>query len=336
MNFVFTIDTAADNLWDTGRELTLENVRTIPRLQNLCEKYNIRPTYLVTSEICEDSFAREMFLDYLENDQAEVGALLHPWTTPPFFNREGYRYNDVKHAFPNELPDDIVANKLRYLTDQIRTTFGTRPTSFRAGRFGFSENLARMLMNNEFMVDSSVTPYINWSGYTGIPGMKGGPDYISKKSYPYTYTYQGNSLLEIPVTVLPTRFPLNKNNRFTEYYFKNVNNNTLLKSLQSIFFRYQPLWLRPYPWMTIGMLDEVLREAINKKVPYLVMVLFSGELSPGCSIYRPDNNATESLFELLENFFILITYYDISSVTLTEAARKYELVTGTALSFKYV
>lgn len=336
MNFILTIDTAADNQWDTGRELTCENIRTLPRLQNLCEKYLIKPTYLVTSEVCEDSFAREMLCDYTENNQAEVGALLHPWTTPPFFNKEGYRYNDIKHAFPNEMPDDILANKIRYLADQIRTTFGIRPVSFRAGRFGFSESIARILMTNEFIVDSSVTPYVNWSAFQGIPGSKGGPDYINKRPAAYIYNHKGNSLLEIPVTVVPTKFPLNKNNKLADFYFRNLGKNIMLKGLSNMFYRYQPLWLRPYPWMSIEMLDEVVVEAVKQKYPYLVMTIFSGEFTPGCSIYRPDNQATENLFATLEEFFKMITYYSISSVTLTEAARKFELVTGTALSYKSV
>ncbi|HLN22186.1 MAG TPA: hypothetical protein VK213_13920 [Bacteroidales bacterium] len=336
MNFILTIDTAADNQWDTGRELTCENIRTLPRLQNLCDKYQVKPTYLVTSEVCEDSFAREMLSDYIENDQCEVGALLHPWTTPPFLNREGFRYNDVKHAFPNELPDDILANKIRYLADQIRTTFGMRPTSFRSGRFGFSESISRLLMLNEFMVDSSVTPYINWKGYEGIPGLKGGPDYMDKRPDAFTYNHKGNSLLEIPVTVLPTKYPLNKYDKAADYYFRNVNSNFFLKGFRSMFYRYQPLWLRPYPWMSLEMLDEVIIEGIKRKLPYLVMVIFSGEFTPGCSIYRPDSEATENLFTTLENFFKMVTYYDLSSVSLTEAAKKFELVTGTALSYKYV
>ncbi|HEX2921887.1 MAG TPA: hypothetical protein VHO50_12060 [Bacteroidales bacterium] len=336
MNFILTIDTAADNQWATGKELTLENIRNLPRLQKLCDKYHIKPTYMLASETCEDSFSREMFSDFLENDQAEVGALLNPWTTPPFFNRDGLRYNDIRHAFPNEISEDIVANKIRYLTDQIRTTFSIRPTSFRAGRFGFSENIARILMVNEYMVDSSITPFVNWSGYVGIPGFRGGPDYILRKPYPFTYNHKGNSLLEIPLTVLPTRFPLNKNRKITDYYFNNVNRNIVLKGLRSMFYRYQPLWLRPYPWMTIDLLDEVTNEALSKKLPYIVMVFFSGELTPACSIYRSDNEATENMFDLLENFFNLLAHYHIGSVTLTEAAKKYELVTGTTLSYKYV
>jgi hypothetical protein len=336
MNFILSVDTEADNQWDHGRGLTVENIKFVPRLQDLCNKYNIKPTYLVTSEVCEDSFAREIFCDYIENDEAEIGAHLHSWTTPPFLNREGYRYNDRYHAFASELPEDLLLNKLRYLTDQIGTSFGKRPTSFRSGRYGFNETVARALMINEYMVDSSVTPYIDWSSYKGIPSLKGGPDFRDQRPYPHIYSYEGNSLLEIPVTIMPTKFPLNRDNKLTGFFFNNVNRNFILRSIRSVFFRYQPLWLRPYPWMTLPLLDEVIKEAMNLRLPYLVMIFHSSELMPNCSIYRTDSESVEKLFELLEGFFALLAFYNIHSVSLTEAAHKYELATGTELSLKYV
>lgn len=336
MNFILTIDTEADNQWDHGRGLSVENLRAVPRFQELCDKYGIKTTYLVTSEVCEDSFAREIFCDYIENDQAEIGAHLHPWTTPPFHNSDGYRYNDSHHAFANELPVDLLANKLRYLTDQIGTAFGKRPTSYRSGRYGFSEKVARLLVANDYLVDSSVTPYVSWSPHEGVPGLGGGPDFLDKRPYPYTYTFDNKSLLEIPLTILPTRYPLNRENRFSEFYFNNVDSNILLRSLRRMFFKYQPLWLRPFPWTTLQLLDEIVKEATEIKLPYLVMMFHSSELLAGSSIYRNDNSSIDMLFDLLEGFFVLLSYNGITSITLSEAAKKHELVTGNALSLKYV
>ncbi len=336
MNFILTIDTEADNQWDHGRTLTVENIRFVPRFQELCNKYHIKPTYLITSEVCEDSFARDIFSEYIENDEAEIGAHLHSWTTPPFLNKDGYRYNDRHHAFANELPEDLLLNKLRYLTDQIGTAFGKRPTSFRSGRYGFNEMIARALILNEYLVDSSITPYIDWSSNKGVPGLKGGPDFRKTRPFPYTYSDKGNALLEIPVTIIPTKFPLNKNTRLADLFFNNVNKNFILRSIRSVFFRNQPLWLRPLPWMTLQHFDEIIREAGNLKLPYLVMMFHSSELMPNSSIYRTDSESIEKLYELLEGFFALLTFYNIHSVSLTEAARKYELVKGTELSLRYV
>jgi hypothetical protein len=321
MKFILSIDTEGDNQWDHGRGLTVENIRYIPRFQELCNKYNIKTTYLVTSEVCEDEFAKEIFCDYLENEQTEVGAHLHSWTTPPFLNKSGFRYNDVNHAFATELPEDLLANKLRYLTDQIRTSFGVRPQSFRSGRYGFNENVAKLLLSNEYIVDSSVTPYVNWSALEGVPGNTGGPDFLDKRPFPYTYNIGDNTLVEIPVTIMPTRFPLNKSNVFSRYYFQNLNKSLLLKSIKSVFFRYQPLWLRPFPWMNMNLLDEIISEAERINLPFLVMIFHSSELMPNCSIYRADSESIEKLYELLEGFFTRLNSRDVHSCTLTDAAK---------------
>jgi hypothetical protein len=323
MKFILTIDTEGDNQWDHGRDLTTENLKFVPRFQDLCDKYLIKPTYLVTSEVCDDPFAREIFSDYLLNNKAEIGAHLHSWTTPPFEDKEGYRFNDPNHAFANELPDDLLNKKIKTLTDQIEISFGKRPQSFRSGRYGFNDNLARILKDNSYLVDSSVTPYTSWSIYKGIPGGLGGPDFVDKTPFPYQINFKNGSILEIPVSILPTKYPLNRNKKLSNYYFRNVDKNILLRVLRKLFFRKQPLWFRPLPGMTIDLFDELLKESIEVNLPYIVMMFHSSELMPGCSNYRPDKESIEDLFNLLERFFILLRNNNILSVTLTEAAKSW-------------
>jgi len=324
LKFILTIDTEGDNQWDHGRELTVENIKFVPRFQDLCEKYRIKPTYLVTSEVCTDGFAQEIFKDYVLANKAEIGAHLHSWTTPPFKDNDGYRYNDPNHAFANELPEELLREKLKYLTNQIETSFGKSPLSFRSGRYGFDDNVARILSENFYLVDSSVTPYSSWSVHKGIPGGKGGPDFIDNTPFPYQYNFATGSLLEIPVTILPTRFPLNSNKKISNYYFRNVDNSISLRVFRKLLYSNQPLWLRPHRWMDIGLFDELLKEAIQIKLPYIVMMFHSSELMPGCSIYRKDKNEIEKLYDLLERFFILLGDKTIDSVTLTEAARSFK------------
>ena len=325
MKFIITIDTEGDNQWDHGIALTTENIKFVPRFQNLCNKYQVKPTYLVTSEICVDPFAKEIFTDYLKAGKAEIGAHLHSWTTPPFLEKEGYQYNDVNHAFATELSEDLLIEKIKNLTNQIETSFGKRPLSFRSGRYGFNQRVARALADNSYIVDSSVTPYTSWNKYKGIEGGSGGPDFMDNNPLPYNYNFNNSRLLEIPVTILPTRFPLNKNNTLAKYYFRNVDNSIFLKIFRKLLYNNQPLWLRPHNWMTIGLFDEILNEARKIKLPYLVMMFHSSELMPGCSIYRTDENAIEQLYDLLERFFILLQKENIKSVTLTEAAKNCKL-----------
>jgi len=219
----------------------------------------------------------------------------------------------------------LLIEKINNLTNQIEASFGKRPLSFRSGRYGFNGNVARVLSNKLYLVDSSVTPYTSWSVHKGIPGGKGGPDFLDNTPFPFMYNYGNSSLLEIPVTILPTKFPLNSNGTIARHYFRNVDNNLFLKVLRRLMFSDQPLWLRPHRWMNIGLFDELLNEAISIKLPYIVMMFHSSELMPGCSIYRPDKNSIEKLYDLLESFFILLEKRNIESVTLTEAAKSFKL-----------
>ena len=70
MNFIMTIDTEGDNQWDHGWELTVENIKFVSWFQDLCGKYYIKPTYFVTSEVCDDNFAKEIFTEYLLKDRS--------------------------------------------------------------------------------------------------------------------------------------------------------------------------------------------------------------------------------------------------------------------------
>lgn len=321
MKVIITIDTEGDNQWDHGRDLTVENITYIPRFQNLCEEFNIKPTYLITTEVAQDKAAKEILNTYSKTEKAEIGAHLHSWSTPPFIDREGYRKNDINHAFASELPFDLLDNKVCALTKQIETSFGKRPTSFRSGRYGFNESVAKSLIKNGYLVDSSVTPFVTWAAHKGVPGMNGGPDFIDSIPYPYQMKLKDEAITEIPITILPTRFPLNRNLRMARSYFRNVNNSLFLRGLRKLFYTDQPIWLRPTPNMTMQLFEKLINEAIILKLPFIVMMFHSSELMPGCSKYRPDRESVEELYDLLEQFFARLEVHKISSITLTEASK---------------
>jgi len=321
MKFIITIDTEADNQWDHGRDLSVQNIKFVPRFQELCSKYCIKPTYLVTSEICRDHYSREVFGEYSRRQEAEIGAHLHSWTTPPFMDEDGFRENDPEHAFATELPSDLLNEKILNLTRQIEDSFGKRPTSFRSGRYGLNDDVARSLSENGYLVDSSVTPFVSWVAQKGLHNGRGGPDFIGSPPYPFEYKFQGGSITEIPITTIPTKFPLNRNRGIADFYFRNVNNYLLLRVLRKLFYSSQPEWLRPTPEADISLFGELINEAHRIKLPFITMMFHSSELMPGCSKYRPDKESVEVLYILLEDLFNLLKVKNMGSVTLTEAAK---------------
>ena len=57
-SFIVTVDTEGDNLWNwhKGKNITSYNSRYIPRFQELCEKYGVKPVYLVNYEMVMDDY----------------------------------------------------------------------------------------------------------------------------------------------------------------------------------------------------------------------------------------------------------------------------------------
>ena len=51
--FIITIDTEGDNLWEWkfGDAITTENVKYLPRFQNLCNDFGFKPVWLTNYEI---------------------------------------------------------------------------------------------------------------------------------------------------------------------------------------------------------------------------------------------------------------------------------------------
>jgi hypothetical protein len=320
MKFILTIDTEADNQWKPGIDITTQNLRFIPRLQNLCVQYNIRPTFLVTSEVCADNFAKELLGGFREAQQAEIGAHLHIWTTPPFEDKNGLRYNDHHHGFANELTESLLRDKIERLTREVAETFGQSPTAFRSGRYGFDNTCARILLDNGYSVDSSVTPYIDWSSERGVPGGTGGPDFTDKGAQHYWISAGDRRLLEIPVTILPTIFPFRVSDALTRMY-SSLGNTLLARGTRKLSFGTQPVWLRPYRTTTSATLKKIVGEARKRDLEFLTMMFHSSELMPGCSPYTTDEREVEALYALLEEFFSLLHQDAVPSVTLSEAAR---------------
>ena len=319
MKFILTLDTEADNQWAHGVDLSTRNLRFIPRLEEICDRFDVRPTYLVTSEVCGDEFAARLLSEYQSSGRAEVGAHLHVWTTPPFEDKPGFRFNDTLHGFANELPEPLLRNKIERLTQEIGSAFGQRPTSFRSGRYGFDDKCARILLDNGYTVDSSVTPYIDWSSAKGMPGGTGGPDF-SRKSPRHSFISIGNkSLLEIPVTVLPTIFPLTANDLLARFY-SSLGNTLSARMARKLTFGNQPVWLRPFRSTTLDAFRKVVEEAGKRNLEFITMMFHSSELMPGCSPYRKNQQEVEALFALLSEFFRMLRDQAIRSLTLSEAA----------------
>ena len=320
MKLVVSLDVEGDNQWDHGAPLTTRNVRFWPRFQDLCERHGVVPTYLLATEIVADERARDMLSSWSSRGAAEVGAHLHPWSTPPFVEAPGLRENDRLHAFPCELPAALLREKVAVLTGQIREAFGSSPTAFRAGRYGCDAGVARAIAEEGFVVDSSVTPLTSWRGTPGMGG--GGPDFSGFTAQPFRVAGTGTpGLIELPVTVLQAyrvfdRFPA----LMRPYGWLPVR--AFRKIVLRSYLKSQPMWLAPYPHYRPRDFALVWRRAEEAGMPVAVMNFHSSELMPGGSPFRPTPASIEDLYSCLDRFFAYVCGRGGSFSGMTSAARE--------------
>jgi len=283
MKLIVTVDTEADDQWQPGTAVTVENVYALPRFQALCEKYHITPTYLTTYEVAADARAAALLKGWQDGEKAEVGAHLHPWTNAPFFPGE------AGQSFPNELSDESLRAKFVALTDMIEMRIGRRPTSYRAGRWGFDARQAALLAEFGYVVDSSVTPSVSWKGFNGLTGGPGGPDFSHEDAVPRRLP---GGVLEVPMTILPAG---------------------ILR---------RPRWLRIFQNTTLSRLASVVRAAKRKKLPAVVFMIHSSELVAGGSPYVADEAALERVYAHLEELFVYCAKERIEGISLARFARE--------------
>ncbi len=147
----------------------------ISRVQEIFDKYGVVPTYMVDYPVAAQPEGYQPLKQLLRDGRAAIGAHLHPWTTPPF--REALT---VRNSFPGNLNPELEAEKLRTLTEQIEASFGHRPVSYLAGRYGFGPNTASILESLGFEIDTSAFPPHDFR-------REDGPDYSDYTADPYWF-----------------------------------------------------------------------------------------------------------------------------------------------------
>jgi hypothetical protein len=297
--FLITIDTEGDNLWSPQTTIQTENSRFLPRFQELCEKYGLKPTWLTNWEMVECPVYREFAADALARGQAEIGMHLHAWNTPPL---DRLTDNDFRRQpYLIQYPEPVMRQKIRAITDQIEDAFHVKMLSHRAGRWAFNESYAKLLVEHGYQVDCSVTPHVCWQheyrplsctvDYRGFPedGYFADLDNISQQS-------DHSLLLELPMTILDVERP---------WHLQLAANLASLHTFgERVANRLAPTkwWLRPDSLNGERML-ATLDIALDQQRDYVEFMLHSSELMPGGSPRFGSERKIERLYEDLERLF---------------------------------
>jgi hypothetical protein len=290
------------------------NAEFLPRFQELCESYGLRPTYLADYEMAMAKSFQDFGRDVLQQNVGEIGMHLHAWNTPPIVP---LTENDFAYQpYLIEYPTDVMVQKIAFMTQLLANTFGVKIISHRAGRWSFNAAYARTLLACGYRVDCSVTPHVSWRSTLGDPAQNGGTDFTRFPEKAYfmdlnDISRPGNSLLlEIPVTILPRPAISSVNFDKTQW---------LPRTLNRFFPAY---WLRP-TGRNLKRLLRIVRHAIQENSGYVEFMLHSSELMPGGSptfVTAPDVERLyrdlKKLFEFICGTFTAATlkeYYQIMS-----------------------
>lgn len=280
------VDTEADNQWvaSARSELEVKNVYQLPRLQELCDRYGIRPTYLVTHEMAVDDGAKRVLRELAGAKRCEIATHHHPWSTPPEVD---------DHLYPLNLTPEHFAAQLERLTDAVTGITGERPVSYRAGRNGFTGWQVGILEKQGYLVDSSVDPFFNET-------RKGGPSFAGAPLDPYFVSPEDprtageSNLLEIPVTsALDRRWP-----KWLAAAYADVRSAYTFRRALRLLRIARPIWLRPSYSKEADML-LLARRVLDAGLPANI-IFHSSELLAGASPYNRTREDVERFYRELE------------------------------------
>lgn len=320
--FIITVDTESDNAWTSSEHIKLKNFEEIPRFQELCEKYHIKPTYLLTYEYATYLPAVDYLKPKADSGLCEIGHHLHTWTTPPFQNEKNGIDIDWIHSWQFQLPDDLFYKKADQLKQAIMESFGKQPKVHRAGKWGIDQRTINWLIKNDFVVDTSVVPLrIYRNNYNATLSVKSSFHPLKSDIYQWKSTENNYALFEIPLTIskknnlISQMLIRNINNCFLEYYSKKILNRLGVGEM-----------FRPYPYKNEKFYQNYFK-AMNSGIRIFNFMLHSSELALNCSPFTENERNYQSVWKALEFVFKNVNNNSIRSVKASELPDLYYINT---------
>jgi hypothetical protein len=288
---VITIDTEIDRSrdWSIANPPGFRSVlEAIPDLLTpLFSRYGARPTYLLSPEVMEND-ACVRCLGALAN--VELGTHLHGDFVHPDRTcwGEGGRYTKAMQC---AYPEAVEFLKLQNLTTLFRDRFGYPPLSFRAGRFGARGHTLRCLAELGYLVDTSVTPAVDWVLPEGVARFRGAPHQPYFPDENDIRLPGALPILEVPVSIWESRIA------------RTVRWAGLEAVLAKVPIRtFQPVWLRP-SFSSERRMRQVLCNLMadcGNDTFVANMMFHSQEFIPGASPYAETERACRRLLHRVQ------------------------------------
>lgn len=300
--FILTVDTEEEFDWNQPFRRTghgTDHLKAIPRFQQLCDGYGVRPCYLVDLPIVEDVYGSDLLSGYADEGRAEIGVQLHPWVNPPF-EEELNRIN----SYACNLPPALERTKLTYLHDAIVRRMGVKPDSYRAGRYGAGSSTAAILQDLDIAIDTSVRARFDYSAQDG-------PDYSQHPVHPY-WIEEGR-LLELPLTtVYAGAMRAVGNVVYGDWFGSNAARSALARSNL-----VERIALTPEGIPLVKALEGI-DLALQERVPVINLSLHSPSLAVGHTPYVRDDAELSELYAWLTSVFKHLHECGVRPTTMAE------------------
>lgn len=305
---IVSIDTECDKSpnWDVQQPLSFKNITDQAHtLFPLFDKYNIKPTYLLSPEVLKDDNSIEFFKK--NEKKIELGTHLHVEFIKPNENMKSATTKEVQ----SDLRADVEFKKLDNLTKLFLDRFGYQPLSFRAGRFGISNSTLLYLNKLGYKVDSSYLPFKH------LKFKKSEIEGWGLNILPYTK----NEIVEVPVTHYAKNYI-----QIPKFILKKLNNPLSFQSkvFKKIYGSRKVSWLRPFRHDKTELVNiaEFTIYQIFKQQDYAVLnIMFhSNEITPNASPYCKTKKDVENYIRDLDFLFNhLKNKYELCSIGLGES-----------------
>lgn len=313
-----SIDTEEDQWEPTLDAPTTQNIRELPRLHEFLVDLGVRPTYFTNHAVAVEPESSAIIRDIAASGTAEIGAHLHPWNTPP----PGADPLGRNTMLCN-LPYALQRAKLKEVLDALTTATGSRPESFRAGRYGFDAQTARALLELGVRIDSSVTPFTDWRT------MDEGPDFSAAPLHVYRTggaaadvsrrTAKG-PLVEVPSSVGYTRHPFVLWHRVHSAIDHPRLRALRLAGVASAMGLCRKVMLTPEGERTADLVALSSR-LLELSPPYLHLTLHSPSMVPGLTPFtRTEGDVAEMLAGIRAVAELCRSRGGFTAMTVSEAA----------------
>ncbi|MBF0186725.1 MAG: polysaccharide deacetylase family protein [Magnetococcales bacterium] len=288
---IVVVDTEEEYDWNqtfNRQAIEVRALRRVARAQKLFEAYQLRPVYVVDYPVASQERGYSQLKGFTEAGKALVGAHLHPWVSPP-------HEEDItaKNSFPGNLPRRLEAAKLITLTETIESSFGQRPTIYKAGRFGIGSNTPSILAELGYTVDISAAPPFDYRVHMG-------PDFSGFSNHPYLCGPDQN-ILGLPNTGAYVGYAGRMSRELFDVASHPVLRWTRLPKLLAKVGAVNCIRLSPegFSLAEMTLITEVLYQ---QGVRVFVMSFHSTSLKPGCTPHVGTDDELHHFLDRIKNY----------------------------------